>query len=191
MNPAMPALSVSFSNAVTSRPSEAVIFDSEVAPSTATDDECVLGSGAAIPSAVQNKVAASSMSTPAPDPGECTFSSETTVKKGSCCDCMTQSALEACKGVTWGWGFTSKPRKGWRYYWTEISVGVIIAFAQVPETVAFSLMAYVQLHVGLHAAWLMGLFGSLFGGRPGQINGATGATVSASGRCLACSSSTK
>eukprot|EP00435_Cladocopium_sp_Y103_P006918 s1483_g2.t1 len=59
--------------------------------------------------------------------------------------------------------------------WLEILLGITIGFAQVPESVAFAFLAHVRPHVALHAAWVMGLFCSLLGGRPGMVNGATGA----------------
>lgn len=61
------------------------------------------------------------------------------------------------------------------YATKEILLGITIGFAQVPDSVAFAFLAHVRPHVALHAAWVMGLFCSLLGGRPGMVNGATGA----------------
>mmetsp|Transcript_54789 Transcript_54789/g.127888 ORF Transcript_54789/g.127888 Transcript_54789/m.127888 type:complete len:641 (+) Transcript_54789:45-1967(+) len=61
------------------------------------------------------------------------------------------------------------------YVTKEVLLGITIGFAQVPESVAFAFLAHVRPHVALHAAWIMGLFCSLLGGRPGMVNGATGA----------------
>jgi len=61
------------------------------------------------------------------------------------------------------------------YVSKEIMLGVTIGFAQIPESVAFAFLANVKPPVALHAAWMVGLFCSLFGGRPGMVNGATGA----------------
>lgn len=61
------------------------------------------------------------------------------------------------------------------YIKNEFLLGVIICFAQVPESVAFAYLANVPPHVALHAAWMVGLICSIFGGRPAMINGATGA----------------
>eukprot|EP00440_Ansanella_granifera_P034136 gb/GFBE01037031.1/.p1 GENE.gb/GFBE01037031.1/~~gb/GFBE01037031.1/.p1 ORF type:complete len:644 (+),score=158.38 gb/GFBE01037031.1/:1-1932(+) len=61
------------------------------------------------------------------------------------------------------------------YVTKEVLLGVTIGFAQVPESVAFAFLAHVRPHVALHAAWIVGLFCSLLGGRPGMVNGATGA----------------
>jgi SulP family sulfate permease len=58
---------------------------------------------------------------------------------------------------------------------TEILSGLTVALALVPEAVAFSFVAGVHPLVGLHAAFMVGLITSLFGGRPGMISGATGA----------------
>eukprot|EP00922_Rhytidocystis_sp_ex-Travisia-forbesii_P062136 GHVS01091995.1.p1 GENE.GHVS01091995.1~~GHVS01091995.1.p1 ORF type:complete len:798 (-),score=86.04 GHVS01091995.1:78-2471(-) len=60
------------------------------------------------------------------------------------------------------------------FYLTEIICGLIVGFAQVPESVAFAFMANVYPSVGLHAAWIVGLCATALGGRPGMINGATG-----------------
>ncbi|KAK3251244.1 hypothetical protein CYMTET_39413 [Cymbomonas tetramitiformis] len=61
------------------------------------------------------------------------------------------------------------------YVRQELFCGVVICFAQVPESVAFAYLANVEPHVALHAAWMVGLICSFFGGRPGMVNGATGA----------------
>ncbi|AWB69086.1 sodium-independent anion transporter [Saccharobesus litoralis] len=55
--------------------------------------------------------------------------------------------------------------------------GVTVALALVPEAVAFAFVAGVEPMVGLYAAFMMGLLTSIFGGRPGMISGATGATA--------------
>ncbi|MDP5253705.1 MULTISPECIES: SulP family inorganic anion transporter [unclassified Vibrio] len=53
--------------------------------------------------------------------------------------------------------------------------GITVAFALVPEAVAFAFVAGVDPMVGLYAAFIVGLVTSIFGGRPGMISGATGA----------------
>lgn len=58
---------------------------------------------------------------------------------------------------------------------TEITSGLTVALALVPEAVAFSFVAGVDPLVGLYAAFMIGLITSIFGGRPGMISGATGA----------------
>lgn len=58
---------------------------------------------------------------------------------------------------------------------TEILLGITICFAQVPESVAFAFMAHIKPPVALHAAWVVGLICTLFGGRSGMVNGAEGA----------------
>lgn len=60
---------------------------------------------------------------------------------------------------------------------TEVLSGTTVALALVPEAVAFAFVAGVEPMVGLYAAFMMGLITSLFGGRPGMISGATGATA--------------
>ena len=57
----------------------------------------------------------------------------------------------------------------------EVLLGIIICFAQVPESIAFAYMAHVRPPVAMHAAWVIGLVCGIFGGRPGMVNGATGA----------------
>jgi len=36
-------------------------------------------------------------------------------------------------------------------------------------------MAHLKAHIGIHAAWILGLICAIFGGRPAMVNGATGA----------------
>jgi SulP family sulfate permease len=60
---------------------------------------------------------------------------------------------------------------------TEILSGLTVALALVPEAVAFAFIAGVEPLVGLYAAFFMGLITAAFGGRPGMISGATGATA--------------
>jgi SulP family sulfate permease len=57
----------------------------------------------------------------------------------------------------------------------NILSGLTVAFAMVPEAIAFALVAHVSPLTGLYAAFIMGLITSSFGGRPGMISGATGA----------------
>jgi len=66
---------------------------------------------------------------------------------------------------------------GWtrEYVAREVLLGVTICFAQIPESVAFAFMANIKPPIALHAAWMVGLICSVFGGRPGMVNGATGA----------------
>ncbi|MFT5421146.1 MAG: SulP family sulfate permease [Candidatus Endobugula sp.] len=59
----------------------------------------------------------------------------------------------------------------------DVLSGITVAFALVPEAVAFAFVAGIEPMVGLYAAFMMGLLTSVFGGRPGMISGATGATA--------------
>ncbi|KQC33167.1 sulfate permease [Nonlabens sp. YIK11] len=59
----------------------------------------------------------------------------------------------------------------------DILSGLTVALALVPEAVAFAFVAGVDPMVGLYGAFMMGLITALFGGRPGMISGATGATA--------------
>jgi SulP family sulfate permease len=60
---------------------------------------------------------------------------------------------------------------------TEILSGLTISAALVPEAISFALLVGVFPQAGLWAAFFMALSTSLFGGRPGLISGATGATA--------------
>ena len=60
-------------------------------------------------------------------------------------------------------------------YRTEILSGLTVAFALIPEAVAFALIAGLSPLTGLYAAFVMGFVTSILGGRPGMISGATGA----------------
>eukprot|EP00929_Paragymnodinium_shiwhaense_P090044 TRINITY_DN50279_c0_g1_i1.p1 TRINITY_DN50279_c0_g1~~TRINITY_DN50279_c0_g1_i1.p1 ORF type:complete len:694 (+),score=167.89 TRINITY_DN50279_c0_g1_i1:42-2084(+) len=57
----------------------------------------------------------------------------------------------------------------------ELMCGVTVALAQVPEAVAFALVAGLSPAVGVTSAWIIGLVTAVVGGRPGMICGATGA----------------
>lgn len=60
---------------------------------------------------------------------------------------------------------------------TEILSGLTISIALVPEAISFALLVGAAPQVGLWAAVFMALSTSIFGGRPGIISGATGATA--------------
>ena len=57
----------------------------------------------------------------------------------------------------------------------DVLSGLTVALALVPEAVAFAFVAGISPIIGLYGAFMMGLFSSIFGGRPGMISGATGA----------------
>ncbi len=59
----------------------------------------------------------------------------------------------------------------------DVLSGFTVAIALVPEAVAFAFIAGVSPIVGLYGAFMMGIVTSIFGGRPGMISGATGATA--------------
>ena len=54
-----------------------------------------------------------------------------------------------------------------------VLLGIIICFAQVPESIAFAYMAHVRPPVAMHAAWVIGHVCGVFGGRPGMVSGAS------------------
>ena len=70
-------------------------------------------------------------------------------------------------------GWSEAPRM--QFYVREVLLGAIICMAQIPESIAFAYLAHVRPPVALHAAWVIGLLCALLGGRPGMVNGATGA----------------
>lgn len=102
----------------------------------------------------------------------------------------TTEATEASKESWFHW-FTGAHSvseffdvEGWRrmstsekmsFVKTEVALGITICFAQIPESVAFAFMAHIKPHVAIHAAWVVGLICSFFGGRTGMVNGAEGA----------------
>lgn len=57
---------------------------------------------------------------------------------------------------------------------TELLSGLTVAFALIPEALAFTFVAGVEPLVGLYAAFIVGFITSIFGGRPGMISGAAG-----------------
>jgi SulP family sulfate permease len=59
----------------------------------------------------------------------------------------------------------------------DLLSGLTVALALVPEAVAFAFVAGLDPKAGLYGAFIMGLVTALFGGRPGMISGATGATA--------------
>jgi MFS superfamily sulfate permease-like transporter len=60
------------------------------------------------------------------------------------------------------------------WYIREILLGIVTCFTQVPQIVAFSLVANVDPTVGLHATWILGIICAIVGGRPAMINGSSG-----------------
>jgi SulP family sulfate permease len=59
----------------------------------------------------------------------------------------------------------------------DVLSGAVVAVALIPEAIAFSIIAHVNLLVGLYTAFILGLITALFGGKPGMISGATGSVA--------------
>jgi SulP family sulfate permease len=59
----------------------------------------------------------------------------------------------------------------------EVLSGITIAIALIPEAISFALLVGAAPHIGLWAAFFMAMSTAIFGGRPGLISGATGATA--------------
>ncbi|MBB4118452.1 SulP family sulfate permease [Mesonia hippocampi] len=62
-------------------------------------------------------------------------------------------------------------------YKNEILAGLTVAMTMIPESLSFALLAELPALVGLYGAFIMGIITAIFGGRPGLISGAAGATV--------------
>lgn len=75
-------------------------------------------------------------------------------------------------------GFFGNTRK-------DLLSGLTVAFALIPEAIAFSIMAGVDPMVGLYASFVIAVSISFFGGRPGMISAATGAMASLMGPLVA------
>jgi SulP family sulfate permease len=59
----------------------------------------------------------------------------------------------------------------------DISSGITVALAMIPEVVAFAFVAQIDPLVALSGAFIVGLITAVFGGRPGLISGAAGAVA--------------
>ena len=57
----------------------------------------------------------------------------------------------------------------------DILSGITVAFALIPEAIAFSLICGVDPIIGLHASFCIAVIIAIFGSRSGMISGATGA----------------
>jgi SulP family sulfate permease len=59
----------------------------------------------------------------------------------------------------------------------DLLAGTVVALALIPEAIAFSIIAGVDPKVGLYASFIIAVVTAIFGGRPGLISAATGATA--------------
>jgi Sulfate permease family len=59
----------------------------------------------------------------------------------------------------------------------QITSGIVVALASIPEIISFSFIAGVNPIVGLQSAWIVCFVTSLAGGRPGMVSGTTGAVA--------------
>ena len=62
-------------------------------------------------------------------------------------------------------------------YRIEIFAGLTVAMTMIPESLSFAILGGFPPLAGLYAAFIMGLFTAVFGGRPGMVSGGAGATV--------------
>ncbi|MET4140443.1 SulP family inorganic anion transporter [Pedobacter sp. UYP1] len=62
-------------------------------------------------------------------------------------------------------------------YKVEILAGLTVAMTMIPESLSFAILGGFPPLAGLYAAFIMGLFTAVFGGRPGMVSGGAGATV--------------
>jgi hypothetical protein len=88
-----------------------------------------------------------------------------------CCNCRTYQACFRHRRAGWSSDGTTRSE----FLMRELLLGVVVCMAQIPESIAFAYLARVRPPVALHSAWIVGLVCALGGGRPGMINGATGA----------------
>lgn len=87
---------------------------------------------------------------------------------------VDESDFPIFRGTDWCYPL-SVYKKDWRQVKNEILAGFIVAFAQIPETVAYAFIAGVDPIEALQATYIVGFITSFFGGRPTMISGATGA----------------
>jgi SulP family sulfate permease len=65
-----------------------------------------------------------------------------------------------------------------RPYWrTELLSGITVAFALIPEALAYSILAGLSPLTGVYTSFVIGLSVTLLGTRPGMISGVTGAVA--------------
>lgn len=76
------------------------------------------------------------------------------------------STSQASKAYPYGW-FSTVP--------AELTAGVVVALALIPEAIAFSLIAGLDPQVGLHTSFAMAVTMAFLGARIGMISSATGA----------------
>lgn len=96
-------------------------------------------------------------------------------------DCQQPTTEQEVIRTLFQWirqGFFGNSRK-------DILSGLTVAFALIPEAIAFSIMAGVDPMVGLYASFVIAVSISFFGGRPGMISAATGAMASLMGPLVA------
>jgi SulP family sulfate permease len=60
---------------------------------------------------------------------------------------------------------------------TEILSGITISILLIPEAIAFSLILGLSPSIGIQSTMILSLIGSLFGGQPGLISGASAAVA--------------
>src|ERR1043165_9630621 len=72
--------------------------------------------------------------------------------------------------------FRSRVRAAW---WTDprtdLTAGLLVALALIPEAISFSIIAGVDPRAGLFASFTMAVTIAFTGGRPAMISAATGA----------------
>ncbi|KAK1939827.1 putative sulfate transporter [Babesia divergens] len=95
---------------------------------------------------------------------------------------VLRSLAKCSSGVTSGWGFTSSPRESWKYYFTELTNGLLCGMTMLPEIISFSFIAGVPPHVALHGTWIVCICAAVFGGSPGIMSGVSGAFAAVAGK---------
>ncbi|WAL41222.1 SulP family inorganic anion transporter [Brevibacterium sp. BRM-1] len=59
----------------------------------------------------------------------------------------------------------------------EVLGGLVTAFALIPESLSFAIVAGLDPRMGLYAAFTMACAAAVFGGRPGMVSGAAGSVA--------------
>ena len=68
------------------------------------------------------------------------------------------------------------------YIQNEAIIGLVVSFLLVPQSIAYAFIGHFEPTVGIHTGWILGGICSVFGGRPGMINGITGGYTSLIGK---------
>eukprot|EP00915_Cephaloidophora_sp_WS-2016_P006288 GHVH01008279.1.p1 GENE.GHVH01008279.1~~GHVH01008279.1.p1 ORF type:complete len:688 (+),score=64.23 GHVH01008279.1:895-2958(+) len=88
-----------------------------------------------------------------------------------------KSLISVVSGYQQGW-YQNRNQNIFIYLVTELILGLVVVFAQVPETISFALMANMDPSFALHGAWIIGIISAVMGGRSAMVCGVTGSVSS-------------